>query len=62
MEWIPQGQSPADYYQADDFGPLLKASRGFLRVLIGIGTLSTFFVVVVVDVHTETMVKNITER
>lgn len=50
-------ESPADYYQADHFEPLLKASGGFLRVLIGISTFSTFFVIVVVNVYTGTMVK-----
>lgn len=50
-------KSPADYYQGDHFEPLLKASGGFIRVLIGISTFSTFFVIVVVNVYTGTMVK-----
>lgn len=60
MEWIPQGQNLADYYQTNHFRPLFKASRGFLRVLIGVCTSST--VVVVVNVYIEIMVKSVTKR
>lgn len=39
MQWVLQGQSPADNYQVDHNELLLIASREFLRI----GTFSTFF-------------------